>query len=159
MWRVEKVSRSREEKNFLICRVPKENTRQKNLFAECQIKTLGKVLTAGTLVDGRHTWRSFAVCLFFAECLVVVCRVFYFLHSVNKFFCRVHLFCRVFTCGHSVKILFAECPKECTRQTTRHSAYILFPVVWEVLKLICTSSREHCCVGLEIFGSSINIIG
>jgi len=54
---------------------------------------------AGTLVDGRHMWRSFAECIFFAECLVVICRVFYFLHSANKFFAECIYFAKFLPVG------------------------------------------------------------
>ena len=41
----EKVWRSKVKKN-MVCRVSKNDTRQRSLFAECQEKTLGKGLTA-----------------------------------------------------------------------------------------------------------------
>ena len=60
---------------------------------------IGKVLTAGTLLDGRHTWRSFTECLFFTEYFVVVCRVFYFLRLANKLFVECNYFIECLSVG------------------------------------------------------------
>jgi len=44
MWMVEKVWRVGEENKFWICRVLGKNTRQTYHFAECWLKTLGKLI-------------------------------------------------------------------------------------------------------------------
>ena len=44
MWMVEKVWRAGEENKFWICPVLGKNTRQTYHFAECWLKTLGKLI-------------------------------------------------------------------------------------------------------------------
>ena len=75
------------------------------------------------------TWRIFAACLCFAECIFLLCRVVFFQHSAKSLVCRVPLFCRVWFLQHSTNNFFAECPMECTRQIFWRSANHLFSVV------------------------------
>ena len=101
-------------------------------------------------LHGRRTCCYFAECLMFAECFVMICRVFTLRHSANRVFCRVQYVCRIFPRRHSTHSRFAEYSIECTRQTLRHSAYLLFPVVFMPSPSWCSRgpTPSHQCLRL-----------
>lgn len=71
----------------------------------------------------------FAVCLCFAECFFLVCRVVFFQHSTKSLVCRVLLFCRVWFLQHSTNDFFIEYPMKYTRWIFWRSTNHLFSVV------------------------------
>ena len=101
MWRVEKVSKWEDKKNFIALSCAKKKHTTNHDFAVCHKKTHGKVF---------------------------LCRVLKKTHG-KPWLCRVLWFCRVFSWAHSAKIMFAVCPWICTRQTMVHTAKSKFPVV------------------------------
>ena len=137
-----KFGRQNKKNKNILCRVSKENTRQRQL---CRVpnsghsakKTLCRALTIGsrqrltavsfgTAADGPLPRAPFAECLtlgklVFAECLPVPSVQ----HSVKG------LFAESLTLPSAAlgKAFFAECPTKGTRQRGRHSAKPQIPVV------------------------------
>jgi len=141
MWRVEKVSRSKEKKNYLfaeckktfgkIISLPSAKEKHSANLLLCRVPLMdtGKLLTAGTLTDGCPRDGFLLSVSRLPSVFFLVCRVVFFQHSTKRLVCRVPLFCRVWFLQHSANNFCTECPIKYTRQIFWHSTNLLFPVV------------------------------
>lgn len=157
MWSVKSLEGGGGEKKNYVCRVCKKtlgkpyslpsvhpSTRQTIGFAECPIKTLGKLVPLPSALywhsantNGRHggappsargshvgvSLPSVKVCRVPPGCLPSV-----FWRALGKpVVRRVFYFCRVFLMLHSAKRSFAECPKKSTRRSNYTRRLYAFP--------------------------------
>ena len=108
----EKVQRLEIKKAKYICRVSKQNTRQNGNFAQCQNKTLGKLLTLPSVGAKHQAKYNFAECPTRHQAMP---------NGRLGGVCRNGSFAECLTlpsAGHQANCWFAECWVPGTRQTT-----------------------------------------